>query len=76
MGLIGLIVSQPPGTARTSANVGFNNIIEQMMLTALKDFELDAQALSLSSLGFAPFIVSQSLWLEVLDLRSNLSESK
>ncbi|OGW33723.1 MAG: hypothetical protein A2X58_06485 [Nitrospirae bacterium GWC2_56_14] len=63
----GLIVSQPPGTARTSANAGFNNIIEQMMLTALKDFELDAQALSLSSLGFAPFIVSQSLWLDVLD---------
>ena len=63
----GLIVSRPPGTAPMSAKIGFNKIIEQMLLTALKDFEKDSQAASLSSLGFAPFIVSQSLWFDVLD---------
>jgi hypothetical protein len=63
----GLIVSSPPGAAPTTASDGINKIIEQMMLSALKDFEKDPQVVSLSSLGFKQPFANLSLLFDEMN---------
>ena len=54
----GLIVSSPPGAEPISMSDGFAKIVEQMVLTALRDIEKDSKTVTISSLGFEQQLAS------------------